>query len=118
MYRIDFAVAITLAPGQVYNFFLDGTGGTYTVPFLHASNRLLSGSPQQGADDLMLEATIVNGAVDPLSVSSWTSLGNGWDKASDFNVVATGTVPDAGSTVTLLGSALLGLGLLRRKFRG
>jgi hypothetical protein len=34
------------------------------------------------------------------------------------NVTYNGQVPDGGATATLLGSALLGLGLLRRKLRG
>ena len=54
MVQIDFAVGITLAPGQTYQYFLDGTGSSVTVPFSHASNAALSGSPQDGADNLML----------------------------------------------------------------
>ena len=56
MHQIDFAVNILLAPGQTYDFFLDGTGGAYTVPFVHASNAALSGSPQDGADNWMLRS--------------------------------------------------------------
>jgi hypothetical protein len=117
MHQVDFAVNITLAPGQVYDFFLDGSGAQtgIVVPFVHSSNAALSGSTQQGADNLMLGAEVINGVVDPLSVGTWTSLGNGWDKASDVNVQVFGTVPDAGATLGLLGFAVVGLGALRRK---
>jgi hypothetical protein len=119
MHRVDFAVDITLAPGQVYNFFLDGSGAELgiVVPFVHASNAALSGSVQQGADDQMLYANVVGGVVDPASVGTWTSLGDGWDKASDVNVQVYGYVPDGGTTLMLLGGALVGIGGLRRKFR-
>jgi hypothetical protein len=94
MHQVDFAVSILLAPGQTYNFFLDGSGAQtgIVVPFVHASNAALSGSPQDGADDTMLYAEVLNGIVDPLSVGTWTSLGYGWDKASDVNVQVFGTV--------------------------
>ena len=82
--------------------------------FLHASNAALSGSPQDGSDNLMLAGIYSAGTVS--SVETWTSAGNGWDKASDVNVQVLGTVPDAGSTVLLLGLALTGLGLARRRF--
>lgn len=114
--QLDFAVTgLTLAPGQVYDFFLQGTsgGGKNQYVFTHASNAALSGSPQVGADNLMLAGVVAGGSV--TSISSWTSLGNGWDKASDINVQVFGTVPDAGSTVLLLGAALAGIGLLRRR---
>lgn len=119
LHQIDFAVSILLAPGQTYNFFLDGTGnGNYVVPFVHASNAPLSGSPQDGADGLMLYANVVGGAFDPSSVGTWNSSdpGWGWDKPSDVNVRAFGTttVPEP-ATLALLGLGLAGLGFSRRK---
>lgn len=118
MYQVDFSVNLLLAPGQVYNFFLDGSGneaGIY-VPFVHASNAALSGSPQEGADNLMLYANVINGVLDPSSVGAWSSQGYGWDKASDVNVQVFGkAVPDVGATFGLLGFAVVGLGMLRRK---
>jgi hypothetical protein len=97
MHQINFAVNILLAPGQVYDFFLDGSGsgdGTY-VPFVHASNAALSGSPQDGADNTMLYAEVVNGSIALGNVGTWSSLGNGWDKASDVNVQVFGSpVPE------------------------
>jgi hypothetical protein len=106
MYQVDFSTNVTLAAGQTYDFFLDGTGAAYIVPFVSASNAALSGSPQDGADGSMLEAHILDGSV--ASSDAWTSLGNGWDKASDVNVVVSGTVPEPETYAMMLG----GLGLL------
>ena len=117
MHQVDFAVNIALAPGQVYDFFLDGSGsgdGTY-VPFAHASNAALSGSPQDQSDNLMLGAEVVNGVVDPTSVGTWNSDQPGvWDKDSDVNVQVFGQVPDAGASFALLGFALASLASFRR----
>jgi hypothetical protein len=105
LHQIDFAVNIILAPGQTYDFFLDGTDPTsgYTLPFVEASNAALSGSPQDGADNTMLQAEVVNGILG--NVVTWTSLNNGWDKASDVNVQVIGTpVPEP---TTMIAGALL-----------
>jgi hypothetical protein len=105
MHQVDFTVDITLAAYQTYDFFLDGSGSEpgIVVPFVHASNAALSGSPQQGADNLMLYAEVQNGIVDPTSVSTWTSDthvagGMGWDKPSDVNVQVFGTAVPEPST--------------------
>ena len=121
LFQIDFVVNFLLAPGQSYSFFVDGSGsaaagqGT-SVPFAHASNAALSGTPQDGADDLILYARILGGLLDPLSVGSLDTHGNGWDKSSDLNVQVFGTaIPEPATlSLTLLGLGFLGLLLLRR----
>jgi len=112
LYQIDFAVNITLQAGQTYDFFLDGSGsgdGTY-VPFVHASNAALSGSNQDGADNSMLYAEVLNGVVDSTSVGTWSCDGYGWDKASDVNVQVLGTVVPEPTTVIAGALLLLPLG--------
>jgi hypothetical protein len=53
----------------------------------------------------MLGAEVVNGILDSTSVGTWTSLGDGWDKASDVNVQVFGTpVPEP---TTMIAGALL-----------
>ena len=121
MHQIDFAVNLTLAPGQVYDFFLDGSGAEagIIVPFVHASNGALSGSRQDGSDNKMLYAEVVNGSVVGDSVGTWSSLGDGWDKPSDVNVQVFGTAVPEPSTI-ISGVILLlpfGAGAMR-KLRG
>lgn len=112
--QIDFAVNLLLGAGETFDFFLDGTGaGQYVVPFMHASNAALSGSPQDGSNDQMLSARLTGGSFGP--VSTWTSLNNGWDKASDFNVQVEGqALPEPGS-LALVGIAAFGLAASRRR---
>ena len=113
MHQIDFAVNITLAPGQVYDFFLDGTGNNeldyqgnpIVVPYVHASNALLSGSPQDGSDNTMLYAEVISGSIPLGYVGTLDSNGDGWDKSSDVNVQVFGTpVPEP---TTMIAGALL-----------
>jgi hypothetical protein len=116
MHQIDFSVNITLAAGQTYDFFLDGSGSAAagqdtSVPFVHASNAARSGSPQDGADNMMLYANVLGGTVDPLSVGSWDSNAPGvWDKSSDVNVQVFGVaaIPEPETYAMMLA----GLGLL------
>ena len=121
LYQIDFAVNFLLAPGETYSFFLDGAGsaaagqGT-SVPFAHASNAGLSGSPQDGADDLILYARILDGILDPLNVGGInTAVGGWWDKSSDLNVQVFGNAIPEPATLSLLGFGLLGLAAIRRR---
>jgi hypothetical protein len=119
--QIDFAVSITLLPGQTYSFFLDGSGNVpgIRIPSVHASNAALSGSRQDGADELMLFANVVDGTLDPESVVTWSGLGP-WDNTADLNVQVFGSavsasVPDSGSSMALLVWAIGTMGILRRK---
>lgn len=122
LYQVDFTVDIQLAAGQTLSYLFDASWNAFDgPPGLHASNAALSGSPQQGADDLMLAGRLLNGSIEAASVAPWTSAGNGWDKASDFNVLAIGDVvvvaadvPEPAS-LALAGVALLTLAGLRRQ---
>lgn len=74
--------------GQTYVFAADGElqpAVTYWW-FNHASNAALSGSPQQGSDDLFWYW-----AKDGSDAGQWDSgaLGGGWDKSSDINAQIT-----------------------------
>jgi hypothetical protein len=122
IYQVDFTVDWTINGGTIYQFFIDAplhNYGTkedpllYATPFLHASNAALSGSPQEGADNLFLWLTLNSGT--PSSVTSWDSFPNYWDKSSDANVQIYGT-PLPG-TLLLLGSGLAGLSLWRGRKR-
>ncbi len=105
--QVDFAVNISVNPGQTYDFFLDGTGGEEGIPFAHASNAALSGSPQDGADNLFLYGYINGGVF--MESGAIDSLNNSWDKSADLNVQIYGEVPDSGTTVAFLGLGVLGL---------
>ena len=122
IYQLDFKVAINLAAGQTFDFFLNGSYVSYddkgyVGPFLASS----AGQSGGGADGLMLLLN-VNGST--TSVGTWnsqTGVGTsdwngypGWDKTSDANVEV--FVPDGGSAFMLLGSSLAGLAWLRRRF--
>lgn len=115
LYQLDFDVNLTLTGGTNYDFFLDSPlldSGSRTA-FLHASNAGLSGSTQQGADD-----TFKWYDVGLSTVSTWQSLGNGWDKNSDGNVQVFAAIPEASSVIALsfVGCGVAGMTWLRRRF--
>ena len=84
IYQNDFQNVGWVAGGVTNYFAVDGTPASPTSYwFNHASNALLSGSTQQGAD-----GTFNYWAKNALSAApgSWDSNGGGWDKSSDINV--------------------------------
>jgi hypothetical protein len=104
IHQLDFAVAITLKSGRTFDFFLDGSIPIPPfAPFVHASNAALSGSTQEGADNLMLMVDFKHGALS--NVRTWDSNDKKkdyWNKSTDVNVQVFGEVLGAGSTVAAL----------------
>lgn len=84
IYQLDFDVDIDATGGTKFNFVLKAPNIGDDLTYLHASNADLSGSTQDGADDLSGYAGMLE-APGPY-LYSWDSLGNGWDKSSDINV--------------------------------
>ncbi|QYU66792.1 hypothetical protein J4558_17730 [Leptolyngbya sp. 15MV] len=111
IWQVDFTnLGIEVAPGDQVQFFPFGaTIDPSRAWFNHASNAALSGTAQQGADNLFrfldLSDFTNTGTVD--------SFGNGWDKSSDINVQVFATaVPTPGTAAVL---ALGGLLAARRR---
>ncbi len=116
LYQVDFNVNMVLTGGTTYQFFLDGNqSGGIVQAYVHSSNAALSGSTQQGADNQLLALNIVSGAA--LTPEYWTSLGNGWDKASDANIQVYGSTVPVPGALLLFAPGLAGLALLRKRFK-
>lgn len=120
MWQVDFTnLNWTVQGGTLYAFFVGATPGAAYFgdgPFLSASNAALSGSPQQGADNLMwyLGQDASTGAIN--DIGQWDSNGGGWDKSSDVNVELFAT-PEP-SSILFLGTILSIVAFLaRREYR-
>ncbi len=115
LWKVEFSnLNLIVNPGDLTQFGVTGaardqnSGNTW---FNHASNAALSGSTQDGSDDLYRYHTVN----DLISGSgAWTSAGNGWDKASDVNVLVDAEAVPEPVTLVLAG-ALLPLLAKRRK---
>jgi hypothetical protein len=118
IWQVDFLLNWNVSSG-LHTFFVGGTPTALNItdygvgisPFLHASNAALSGSTQDGADNLFREYGYGGSTADYLGTVD--SNGNGWDKSSDINVQILAT-PEP-SAYILLGTVLLSLVLLTRK---
>ncbi len=111
LYQLDISLNQVLTGGTTYQFFLDGS-----VPsFIHSSNAALSGSPQDGSDNLMLWAAVEISTGMLSYGDTWDSHGNGWDKASDANIQVFGSAVPEPTTMLLFGLGILGLAGMSRK---
>lgn len=117
LWQLDFTTNLIVQGGQTQLFFLQGvrpyTNGKEITPFLHASNKDLSGRPMPGADDKLYYVTFTNGVATGLD--TWDSNGYGWDKSSDYNVQVFGEAVVPGPAAAL--PFLLGLAAAARRRR-
>ena len=130
LYQVDFLVNWAVDGNTPYYFFVGGTptatnynlydpefGGAIS-PFLSSSNAALSGSTQQGADNLVWEMAYNETPYSFVSMDSFDSadptLGI-WDKSSDVNLQLYGT-PEP-TSILLLGTVAFMVGSLARKRR-
>lgn len=113
IWQLDFSNLGFFAPGD-YLFGADGSGANDPIWFNHASDAGLSGTPQQGSDDLY-NWFAVNGSGESITLGgAYDSDGNGWDKSSDINIqVHASQVPEPGM-LGMLGLGLLGMAGMRR----
>jgi hypothetical protein len=112
IWQVDFDVDWYVKGDELQSFYIGGNA-TGLTPSIHASNAALSGSTQEGADDLYRWA-YTDGVTMVEYPDLSTSLGYGWDKASDFNVQVLGTksVPGPAAVLPFL---IGGIVALRRR---
>lgn len=114
LYRVEFNnLNIEVGAGEDVLFGVTGTArSTANTWFNHASNAALSGSTQQGSDNLYYYHTLNNLAT---GSGAWSSMGNGWDKASDINVLVEAQAVPEPATMTVLGLGLAAVAARRRR---
>jgi hypothetical protein len=126
MWQVDFNNLNWIVDGNVlYQFGVHGlTGDSSNNWFNHASNATLGGVEADGADDLYRWFDVTNLAqLDPPVTGSHydntlSSLGYGWDKSSDINVLVYGeAIPEPTTFIiwSVLGLSAVGFGYWRRK---
>ena len=114
LWQVEFSnLSIMVNAGQEVLFGVTGAARDQNLDtwFNHASNAALSGSTQQGTDDLFRYFDLQ----DLVSGSGYyDSNGNGWDKSSDINILVEAEAVPEPATM-LLGLGLLPLLRRRRK---
>jgi hypothetical protein len=116
---VTFTAPWTFGTGQTALWsFLGANGDTYTFNLLASTLPVFSGSPTTmsvtGSGTIIATGPIAFTATAGTWAFSSQDPSSGTPATFSFSA-ASGTVPDGGTTVLLLGAALSGLGLLRRK---
>ena len=105
LYQLDISLNAVLLGGTTYQFFL-----VYSAAdplYLHSSNAGLSGSPQDGANNLMLTANFGTGTA--TNVRAWSGADTSFGKTVDSNVQVYGTPVPQPASLLLLGTGLFGV---------
>jgi hypothetical protein len=111
IHQIDFKLNQNLSGGKEYYFFVNGSDGEFT-PFVHGSNGLLSGSPQDGFDNIFWTYNTGFGNLTLIN----PALGL-WDKSADLNVQVFGKQMPEPSALLLIGFGMAGLAAFGKKRR-
>ena len=95
LFQVDFKlkVGLSIEGGKLYDFFLNSHPNTSDAsPFLHASNKKLSGTKQEKADDLILFFdTFATSEPYIYPYATGGPISPAGDKDSDINVQVFGT---------------------------
>jgi len=116
MWQVDFENLGRFDAG-LHLFAMGGVGPNDPFTFNHASNAGLSGTPQDGADDLYrwFSGTGADGSITPGGFID--SDGNGWDKSSDINIQVFATQVPEPAGLALMGLGFAVMGASRRRSR-
>ncbi len=116
-WQLDFTINQDVDGGQTYQVFLDGLfkssyDDKYHSPSLHTSNAALSNTTQAGADNSFLSLAMTWDGSKYVPGTPTVETGN-----FDGNIQLYGSQVPLPSTLLLLGSGLLGLAGVGRRFR-